>query len=114
MQSDQPSGGGSTGRWLKSKRPAGETNLSKFKAGRINPEVLASEQRVGQVQLEEIRQAVAEKSDDVVMILLGGRGAQALSRLVGELAQTSALDDVLGRLHVFTQDALAPLGMDNP
>ena len=35
-------------------------------------------------------------------------------RLVGELAQTSALDDVLGRLHVFTQDALAPLRMDNP
>jgi hypothetical protein len=35
-------------------------------------------------------------------------------RLVGELAQTSALDDVLGRLHVFTQDALAPLRMENP
>lgn len=35
-------------------------------------------------------------------------------RQVGELAKTSALDDVLSRLHVFTQDALAPLRMDNP
>jgi 6-phosphogluconolactonase/glucosamine-6-phosphate isomerase/deaminase len=32
---------------------------------------------------------------------------------VGRKAQTSGLDSLLGRLHVFTQDALAPLRMDN-
>ena len=114
LQSSPPGLSSGAGRWLKSRGSAGEIDLSKFKPNPINPEVLENEEQVGQVQLEEIKQAVAEKSGDVVMILLGGRGAQALYRLVGELAQTSALDDVLGRLHVFTQDALAPLRMDNP
>ena len=114
LQTNPPGLSSGAGRWLKSKRPAGEIDLSKFKPNPIKPEVLKNELQVGQLQLEEIKQAVAEKSGDVVMILLGGRGAQALYRLVGELAQTSALDDVLGRLHVFTQDALAPLRMNNP
>lgn len=100
--------------WLKSSRPAADTDLSNLRTNRIEPEVLETEEQVGQAQLDEIKQAVAAKSGDLVMILLGGRGAQAMYRLVGELAQTSALDDVLGRLHVFTQDALAPLRMDNP
>lgn len=100
--------------WLKSSRPAAETDLSRLKPNRIQPEVLDTEEQVGRAQLEEIKRAVAAKSGDLVMILLGGRGAQAMYRLVGELARTSALDDVLGRLHVFTQDALAPLRMNNP
>jgi hypothetical protein len=100
--------------WLKSSRAAAETDLSNLKTNRIEPEVLATEEEVGRAQLEEIKAAVAAKSGDLVLVLLGGRGAQAMYRLVGELAQTSALDDVLGRLHVFTQDALAPLRMDNP
>lgn len=100
--------------WLKSSRPAAETDLFGLKPNRIQPEVLETEEQVGRTQLEEIKQAVAAKSGDLVLILLGGRGAQAMYRLVGELARTSALDDVLGRLHVFTQDALAPLRMDNP
>ena len=100
--------------WLKSSRPATETDLSNLRTNRIEPEVLETEELVGQAQLDEIKRAVAAKSGDLVLILLGGRGAQAMYRLVGELAQTSALDDVLGRLHVFTQDALAPLRMDNP
>lgn len=100
--------------WLKSSRPAAETDLSNLKTNPIEPEVLETEERVGRIQLDEIKKAVAGKSGDLVLVLLGGRGAQALYRLVGELAQTEALDDVLGRLHVFTQDALAPLRMDNP
>lgn len=48
-----------------------------------------------------------------MIILLGGRGAQAMYRLVGQMAESSALDALLGRLHVFTQDALAPLRMNN-
>ena len=109
-------GGASSGTrfWLKSSRLAAENDLSNLKTNRIEPEVIETEEQVGRIQLEEIKQAVAAKSGDLVMVLLGGRGAQALYRLVGELAQTSALDDVLGRLHVFTQDALAPLRMDNP
>ena len=114
LQSNPTGLSSGTGRWLKSNRPAGETDLSKFKPNPITPEVLENERQVGQVQLEEIKRAVAEKAGDVVIILLGGRGAQAMYRQMGELAQTSALDDVLGRLHVFTQDALAPLRMNNP
>jgi 6-phosphogluconolactonase/glucosamine-6-phosphate isomerase/deaminase len=47
------------------------------------------------------------------MILLGGRGAQAMYRLIADFAKTDAIDDLLGRLHVFTQDALAPMRMSN-
>ena len=114
LQTEPVSASSGTRFWLKSSKPAAETDLSNLKTNRIEPEVLETEEQVGRAQLDEIRQAVTAKSGDLVMVLLGGRGAQALYRLVGELAQTSALDDVLGRLHVFTQDALAPLRMDNP
>jgi len=46
-------------------------------------------------------------------VILGGRGGQALHRLLGAIAGTDAEDALLSRLHVFTQDALAPLRMDN-
>jgi len=45
-------------------------------------------------------------------VILGGRGGQALHWLLGELSKTSEHDTLLSRLHVFTQDALAPLRMD--
>jgi 6-phosphogluconolactonase/glucosamine-6-phosphate isomerase/deaminase len=45
--------------------------------------------------------------------LLGGRGAQALYRLVRKLAESTEIDPLLRRLHVFTQDAIAPMRMDN-
>jgi 6-phosphogluconolactonase/glucosamine-6-phosphate isomerase/deaminase len=63
--------------------------------------------------LEEIERATAAKDGSLVMILLGGRGAQALHKLLGAMARTSEHDELLGRLHVFTQDALAPLRLDN-
>jgi 6-phosphogluconolactonase/glucosamine-6-phosphate isomerase/deaminase len=114
LQAEHGGASSGSGLWLKSSRPATETDLSNLKTNRIEPEVLETEEMVGQAQLDEIKRAVTAKSGDLVLILLGGRGAQAMYRLVGELAQTSALDDVLSRLHVFTQDALAPLRMDNP
>jgi 6-phosphogluconolactonase/glucosamine-6-phosphate isomerase/deaminase len=83
------------------------------RANQIKPEILKTEEAVGRAQLEELEQVARSKDGDIVMILLGGRGAQAMYRIVGELARTSELDHLLGRLHVFTQDALAPMRMDN-
>jgi 6-phosphogluconolactonase/glucosamine-6-phosphate isomerase/deaminase len=82
-------------------------------ARRLDIEVLETEEAVGRAQLEEIEQAARNKTGDLVIILLGGRGAQALYGLLGEMARTRDRDDLLGRLQVFTQDALAPMRMDN-
>lgn len=79
----------------------------------IQYEVLDSEEAVGRAMFEEIQAAATSKTGDLVIVLLGGRGAQALHRLLGKAAETSEQDELLNRLHVFTQDALAPLRMDN-
>jgi 6-phosphogluconolactonase/glucosamine-6-phosphate isomerase/deaminase len=76
-------------------------------------EVLPTEEAVGLAQWEEIQRLAREKEGDLVIILLGGRGAQALYKHVAEIAKTEEADELLGRLHVFTQDALAPMRMDN-
>ena len=79
-----------------------------------NYEVLESEKAVGQAMFEELKTAVAAKNGgDLVMLLLGGRGAQAMYRILGEKAETDEIDEILAHLHVFTQDALAPLAMNN-
>jgi 6-phosphogluconolactonase/glucosamine-6-phosphate isomerase/deaminase len=79
----------------------------------VNYEVLPTEEAVGLAQWEEVQRAALEKQGDLVIILLGGRGAQAMYRRVAEMAQGEEADELLGRLHVFTQDALAPMRMDN-
>ncbi|MCP4863486.1 MAG: hypothetical protein SWN10_05800 [Pseudomonadota bacterium] len=79
----------------------------------IKPEVLPSEEAVGQAMLDELIATAHSKQGDINIALLGGRGAQQLHRQLGEKAQTNELDDVLARLNVFTQDALAPLAMAN-
>ena len=76
-------------------------------------EVLASEEEVGRAMLDEIKSAVAAKDGSLVMVLVGGRGGQALHRLLGAMAKTNEHDELFSRLHVFTQDALAPLRLDN-
>jgi 6-phosphogluconolactonase/glucosamine-6-phosphate isomerase/deaminase len=76
-------------------------------------EVLETEEAVGRAMLEEIAEAARQKHGDLVIILLGGRGAQALHRLLGDMARTSEGDHLLNRLHVFTQDGLAPMKMNN-
>ena len=96
--------------WL---RPSGSRDKTHLEVRDLKYEVLESEEAVGRAQFEEIKQAAQNKEGDIVIILLGGRGAQSLYRLLGELAQTDSIDHLLGRLHVFTQDALAPMRMDN-
>ena len=76
-------------------------------------EVMPSEDAVGRAMLDEITRAVAQKDGNVVMVIVGGRGGQALHRLLGAMAKTSDHDALFSRLDVFTQDALAPLRMDN-
>lgn len=76
-------------------------------------EVLPTEEAVGAAQWEEIGRAAREKEGDLVIILLGGRGAQAMYKQAARIARTDEADELLGRLHVFTQDALAPMRMEN-
>ena|ERR1051326_55324 len=87
--------------------------LARLTVNELMYEVLPSEEAVGRAMLDEIERAAAAKDGSIVMILLGGRGAQALHRLLGAMAKTSEHDALLNRLHVFTQDALAPLRLDN-
>ena len=87
--------------------------LERLPAHELNYEVLESEEAVGRAMLAEIETAAQSKEGDLTIILLGGRGAQAMHRLVGEQAKTNELDHLLSRLNVFTQDALAPMRMEN-
>jgi len=82
-------------------------------AGDFKYNVLESEDAVGQAMFDELVAYANEKPGDITMILLGGRGAQAMYRLINRLAETDEIDELLGRLHVFTQDALAPMRMNN-
>src|SRR5437773_1715689 len=91
----------------------GPQSLASLTVQEITPCILDNEAAVGRAMLQEIEDAGAAKPDDLVIIILGGRGAQALHRLLGEMAQTSDADPLLRRLHVFTQDALAPMSMNN-
>ncbi len=96
--------------WLE--KQSENTNLpSDFKD--FEYEVLETEEAVGQAMFDELISYAQEKSGDIVIILLGGRGAQAMYKIVREKSQTDEIDELLGRLHVFTQDALAPLAMNN-
>lgn len=76
-------------------------------------DLLESEEAVGQAMFDEIVDYADEKSGDISLVLLGGRGAQAMYRIVSRLAESGEIDDLLGRLHVFTQDALAPMRLNN-
>jgi 6-phosphogluconolactonase/glucosamine-6-phosphate isomerase/deaminase len=99
--------------WLSQTEDDALARLASLPAQAIEYEVLESENDVGRAMLTELEQAATENSGDLTVILLGGRGAQALHRLLGELAKTDEADELLSRLHVFTQDALAPMRMNN-
>lgn len=79
----------------------------------LHPQVMQSEAAVGHAMLDELIAVADSKKGDINIALLGGRGAQQLHKLLGEKATTSELDDILSRLNVFTQDALAPMAMGN-
>src|SRR5215470_14677123 len=61
----------------------------------------------------ELEEAACSRTGDLVVVILGGRGGQAMHRLLGDMARTGQADHLLARLRIFTQDALAPLGMQN-
>ena len=98
--------------WL-SRGPADPSFLAGQPTHALPYEILPSEDAVGRAMLEEIQAAADAREGALVIILLGGRGAQALHRQLGQVASSGENDSLLGRLHVFTQDALAPLRMDN-
>ncbi|MEP6787989.1 MAG: hypothetical protein ABJB40_06125 [Acidobacteriota bacterium] len=75
--------------------------------------IIESEDEVGRQMYDEIAAYANENPGDITLVLLGGRGAQAMYRLISTLAATDEIDGLLGRLHIFTQDALAPMRMDN-
>ena len=99
--------------WLSRSESTERIELGALMPRELNYEVLESEDAVGRAQLEELQKAARDKEGDLVILLLGGRGAQALYRILGQMAKTDEADDLLNRLHVFTQDALAPMRMDN-
>ncbi|HKY43703.1 MAG TPA: hypothetical protein VJM50_11445 [Pyrinomonadaceae bacterium] len=98
--------------WLSRKDPWA-TSVADLPVKDLLYEVMPSEEAVGRAMLDEITRAVAAKDGKVVMVIVGGRGGQALHRLLGAMAKTSDHDALFSRLDVFTQDALAPLRMDN-
>jgi len=100
--------------WLQAAGADEQSVLNGLRAQQLNYRVLDSEEAVGRAMLDEIIESAGEKSGDLTIVLLGGRGAQALHRLIGEKAKTDELDTLLARLNVFTQDALAPMRADNP
>jgi len=75
--------------------------------------ILDSEQAVGQAMFDELVRYADDNPGPIVIVLLGGRGAQAMYRIIAEKSATDEIDELLGRLHVFTQDALAPMRMAN-
>ena len=96
--------------WLRSRT---RTELPLSPVNTYEFEVLPDEQAVGRAMFGELVKYSEERAGDIVIVLLGGRGAQAMYRIIGDLSRTSVIDELLGRLHVFTQDALAPMRMNN-
>ena len=75
--------------------------------------VLEDEESVGRAMFTELVDYANQTDCNIVMVLLGGRGSQAMYRKISELSKGDSIDSLLGRLHVFTQDALAPMRMNN-
>ena len=96
-----------------SRQEGEEGYLARLPVNDLSYEVMPSEEAVGRAMLDEITRAVARKDGRIVMVIVGGRGGQALHRLLGAMAKTSDHDALFSRLDVFTQDALAPLRMNN-
>jgi len=98
--------------WLR--RTAGDGDeLGRLSSHPLKYEILASEEAVGRAMFDAIEEVACQKKGDLTIVILGGRGGQALHRLIGEKAKTNDLDELLSRLNVFTQDALAPMRCDN-
>jgi len=99
--------------WLSQAGEDAAAKLASLQVHSIDYEVLETEDAVGRAMFAEIETAAGENRGDLTIVLLGGRGAQALHRLLGQLAKTTEIDRLLNRLNVFTQDALAPIHSEN-
>lgn len=96
--------------WLGFSEPLG-ASASKVKA--LHYEMFPDEAAVGSEMFLELKDYAVSKAGDINIVLLGGRGAQAMYKIISALSETDEIDDLLSRLNVFTQDALAPMRMDN-
>ena len=96
--------------WLENPRDGA---LPAAPVGKFPFEVPETEEAVGRAMFDELAACARKKSGDLVIVLLGGRGAQAMYGIISELAEGTEIDALLARLHVFTQDALAPMRMNN-
>ena len=99
--------------WFSDAATNAREQLARLAVHGINYEALESEEAAGRAMLDEIETAAREKEGDLTVVIVGGRGGQALHRLLGEKAMTNQIDHLLNRLNIFTQDALAPIEMDN-
>ncbi len=96
--------------WIESNR---QISLEDFEPRDLQPVVLPTEEAVGQAMLEELEETARQKTGYINIALLGGRGGQAFHRLLGAQASQGDPGGLLGRLVVFTQDALAPMPMNS-
>jgi len=99
--------------WISLADSAGPIAIPEYSPRPLSYEEFDSEESVGRAMLEEIQAAARGKNGALTIMLLGGRGAQAMHRLLGQMAKTGEADRLLSRLHVFTQDALAPMRQNN-
>jgi 6-phosphogluconolactonase/glucosamine-6-phosphate isomerase/deaminase len=99
--------------WLSLVGDEAQTKLVQRSVHLIKPDVLATEELVGEAMFAELEAAARSREGDLVVILLDGHAAQSLHRLLGQLAETDQADQLFSRLHVFTQDALAPMRMES-
>jgi 6-phosphogluconolactonase/glucosamine-6-phosphate isomerase/deaminase len=100
--------------WLYQAGTAAGTRVDRLSPRPITPEVLLTEEAVAKAMVSELEEAARSRTGDLVVVILGGRGGQAMHRLLGEMARTGEADHLLTRLRLFTQDALAPLPMRSP
>ncbi len=99
--------------WLSRADANAHNVLKQARIYEIKPEVIDTEEGVGRAMLAELERAAAGKIGELNIALLGGRGAQAMHRLLGERARSGDPDGLIARLNLFTQDALAPMRVDN-
>src|SRR5947208_1993129 len=68
-----------------------------FNRDPFNYEILPTESAVGQAMFDELITYSESKTGDIVIVLLGGRGAQAMYRIINDLSQTDEIDELLAR-----------------
>src|SRR5687767_6738401 len=99
--------------WLARANVDPESELARLAVHELRPDIIDTEELVGRAMLMELESAAQSKEGPIVFAILGGRGAQALHKLLGERARAGDPNGLIRRLHVFTQDALAPMRMEN-